>query len=69
MCGNNPKGDERIRKVENALKDALIGVIILLIIYFISDICSSYINVCVQVNGSYKCKLEPVINLVPKISE
>lgn len=69
MHCNNTKGDERIKEVERALRGALIGLTILLIIYFISDICSSYINVCIQVNGNYICKLEPVINFIPKISK
>lgn len=68
MHSNNPEGDERIRGIDKNLKKVIIALIILLIAFFIADLCTSYISVCQQVNGSYECGLEPVINLLPKIS-
>jgi len=40
---------------------------ILLLAFFIADLCLSCINVCQVVEGAYKCKLVPVIDMLPMI--
>jgi hypothetical protein len=40
---------------------------ILLLVFFIADLCLSCINVCHVVDGAYQCKLVPVIDMLPMI--